>query len=156
MRKNFSKALYEANDSKGKTAGIELFKQKFGLKHVELTQELYQKGDLVFVDCDGQGFTVEVEIKNVGWKDGKFKYDTLDFAYKPNNEADYFVSFNKTVDRAYVCLKENLIKEENIVFKNTRNRFTNEKTEAEPFYRIKVSDCELYHMEDKIWKEKQQ
>ena len=53
---------------------------------------------------------------------------------------------------AFVCLGEDLIQDDNIVFKNTWNRSSGETTKNEPFYEIAVEDCEMYKKEDGKWK----
>lgn len=152
MRKSFNKKLYDLNNKKGIINAIDLFKIQFGWVHVENDKEMFKKGDVVFKDYEDQIYIVEVEVKNVGWKpDGKFKYDTLHFAYKPKTKSDYFVSFNGKCDRAFVCEKDDLIKDENIIFKNTRNRVSGEQTYNEPFYEIHLSMCEFYYKKDDSW-----
>ena len=152
-RKTFSKNLYKANDKKGKESAIELFTQIFALKNIPVQKELYKAGDLKFHDCDGIEFIVEAEVKNVGWTDKGFKYKTLHFAYKPLTDSDYFVSFNGECDKAFICSKEQLIQDKNVIYKNTFNKNNGQSTKNEPFYEIKISDCEYYIKESDRWHE---
>ena len=152
LRKKFSKTLYNSNDSKGKEAAIGLFGGTWGFKPLDKCEELFCDGDVVFSDKEGNLTMVEVEVKNVGWYNGNFRYDTLHFAYKPKNKSDWFVSFNSACDRAFVCKGTDLLNEDNIIFKSTRNKYNNQTTEGEPFYEIKVNNCKLFEKgENNVW-----
>ena len=151
-RKTFHQELYDENDRLGKRAGVELFEQIFDVKIIDLEKELYKKGDLYFEDKDGNKILVEIEVKNVGWVGKFFRYKTLHFAYKPSNKSNYFVSFNKKLTMAIVCKGGDLIREENIVHKNTKNKFSGQVTENEPFYEIKLSNCDIYEKVENKWK----
>lgn len=144
-RKKFSQALYDSNNKKGIMNAISLFESNFAWRVDKDLKEMFKDGDIIFTDYEDQRYIVEVEVKNVGWKsDNSFKYPTIHFAYKPETKADFFVSFNDKCNRAFVCKTEDLIKPENIIRKDTRNKETGEITYNEPFYEIHISMCELY------------
>lgn len=151
LRKKFARDLYDSNDSKGKNAALDLFETTLGYKPLENSKELYCDGDVLLEDNLGNPIMVEAEVKNVGWYNGDFRYSTLHFAYKPKTKSDWFVSFNGRCDRAFVCKGTDLIKDDNIIFKNTRNRHNGQSTESEPFYEIKVQDCQLFRKDKNVW-----
>lgn len=143
-RKPFSKKLYEKYDAHGKQATIELFGQILNYRHVPLEEELYKKGDVLFEDLDNKRVLVEVEVKKVGWKNDTFAFKDIHFAYKPMNKSEYFVSFNPSYTAAIVCKGSDLIKDENVIYKNTKNKDSGETTTREPFYQINLNNCDVY------------
>jgi len=126
---------------------IELFQTQFGWSWKEVNDN-----SISFIDYEDQEYIIDIECRNVGWKpDGTFKYNTLLFDYEINPDAYYYVSFNYKGNRAFVCKREDLVKKENIIYKNTMDKETGKQIYNKPYYEIHLSMCELYIKKEDGW-----
>lgn len=154
LRKKFNKVLYDNNNQIGINASINFFNQ-VGWKEIP-TDEMYCDGDVIFTDASGKRVLVEIEVKNVGWRNQSFIYDTIHFAYKPKSKSDIFMSFNQECNAFFSCKASDLIRTENIIRKNTKNRMSGEITYDEPFYEINVNRCRKFIYQNNNWKVKEE
>lgn len=133
---------------------IDLFKSHFGWVHVEDIKDILDGNLITFEDYEYEHYLIEVSINNNIWKNNKPRYNTLLFPYDLNIEVDYFLQFNKKCDLAVVAKKEDIVKPDNLIFKNHNDKDTGKHYYNKKFYEIHTSMCEFYIKEKDSWYEK--
>lgn len=133
---------------------IDLFKSHFGWVNVEEIKDILHGQYVTFEDYEYEHYLVQIDIRQELWKNNNLRYNSIIYPYELNLEVDYFLSFNKKCDQAIVSKKEDIVKPENVIYKNHNDKKTGKHFYNKRFYEIHASMCELYIKEKDSWYEK--
>lgn len=128
----------------------ELFESQFAWTHIETIGHF-----LIFRDYDNHEFCVCAIAKDKLWKRKGFKYETIivpsSDVFLKETFIDYYCFMNKSRNRAFICEGSDLIKQDNIIYRNYQ---TEHKTYYNaPCYEIHLSMCELFEEREDGWYE---
>jgi hypothetical protein len=149
-RLRFTEKNYNRYDEVAKQKATNFLQSK-NFTPIQNNAELYCDGDFwVYNKILNKKFLVEVEVKNV-WNGKHFPYPTIHVpTRKSKSKADIYIMFNSDLSCLFVTKMKSILNSK-VVYKSTKNKYTNIQTFNEKFFEFSLTNAKFYSLDNTQW-----